>query len=238
MKGRILADEVQPGLLLSGLNLTYEEDYRLDVRMQRSVGCAVLLGGSGEALEVPGHAPVSVEIGRASVVGYGEPMICARPWRKGQRTRGFGVVIKPDFFERFPSAFDDSDLAALGSFLEPGFHSTILPRSARLLDIAETTLDGAYGGGLRALFHESQALRFTVEIVSLLKDEERLVRRLGRRQYDRVHHARELLDQALIDPPKLVDLARRLGVNVSTLQANFKAAFGTTIFGYVRGRRL
>lgn len=36
----------------------------------------------------------------------------------------------------------------------------------------------------------------------------------------------------------MLDLARRLGANVTTLQANFKAAFGTTIFGYVRNRRL
>ena len=95
-----------------------------------------------------------------------------------------------------------------------------------------------YGGSLRSLFRESQALRFTLEVAALLQEEAQLIRKIGRRQYGRVRHARDLLDRSLVDPPKLLDLARELGVNVSTLQANFKAAFGTTIFGYVRSRRL
>jgi AraC-like DNA-binding protein len=47
-----------------------------------------------------------------------------------------------------------------------------------------------------------------------------------------------MLDRSLSAPPKLLDIAREIGVNVTTLQANFKAAFGTTIFGYVRNQRL
>lgn len=237
MSGTLLAEEVQPGLLISGFDLTYTADQRLDVEVERSIGCAVLLDGWGAPLEIAGHAPVDHELGRVSVVGYGEPMMCARPWRRGQRTRAFGISIKPEFLDRFQNAVDD-DLIALRRFLKPGLHSTVLPRSAKIVDIAEAALHEPYSGALRALHRESQALRFMVEVGSMLHAEDQIGRTIGRRQYARVCDAREVLDRSLIAPPKLLDLARELGVNVTTLQANFKAAFGTTVFGYVRRRRL
>lgn len=237
MSGTLLAEEVQPGLLISGFDLTYTADHQLDVEMERSVGCAVLLGGWGAPLEVAGHAPIGHELGRVSIVGYGEHMTCMRPWRAGQRTRAFGISIKPEFLDRFQDAVDDG-LGPLRSFIEPGLHSALLPRSERILDIAEATLHEPYAGALRALHRESQALRFMVEVGSMLRAENDLIRSLGERQFARICHAREIFDRSLVSPPKVLDLARELGVNVTTLQANFKAAFGTTVFGYVRQRRL
>ena len=238
MSGKILAEEVQPGLLMSGLDLTYSMDARIAVQIGRSVGCAVLLDGWGESLEVPGHPPIGHQLGHASIVGYGEPTICARPWRRGQRTRAFGVTLTPCFFERFHGTLGDDDLASLQSFMEPGLRSTILPWSRQLVDIAEAALNEPYAGSLSALYRESQALRFVFEVGSMLRTGRRLVAQLGLRQYDRVCRARETLDHSLVDPPKVLDLAKALGVNATTLQGHFKAAFGTTIFGYVRNRRL
>lgn len=238
MSGLILAEEVQPGLLMSGCDLTYTEECRLEAQMTRSVMCAVMLAGKGEALEVPGYTPIDPEIGRPAIVGFGEPMSCARPWRRGQHVRMFGVTLQPSFFDRFGEMVAGDGLEVLANYISPGLHSATLPWSRKIIDIANSGLNEPYGGTLRALFRESQALRFTLEIAALLQEETELVRRLGRIQYDRVRCARELLDQSLDRPPKLLDLARELGVNHSTLQANFKSAFGITMFGYVRSRRL
>lgn len=164
-------------------------------------------------------------------------MTCVRPWRRGQRTRAFGISIKPEFLDRFEDAVDDG-LAALSRFLDPGLHSLLLPRSTKILAIAETALDEPYAGALRALHRESHALRFMVEIGSMLSAERDLFQTIVSRQYARVREPREILDRSLATPPKVLDLAKGLGISVTTLQSNFKAAFGTTIFGYVRRRRL
>ncbi|GGN44345.1 hypothetical protein GCM10011349_09290 [Novosphingobium indicum] len=238
MSGMILAEEVQPGLLVSGFDLTYTAECRLDAKVERSVCCAVLLEGSGEPLEVQGHPPVTHEIEHVVIFGFGETKICTRPWHRGQHAKVFSVTLEPRFFERFGDMVADDGIAILERYIEPGVHSASLPWSRRIVDQAHEGLVAPYGGSLRSLFRESQALRFTLEVAALLQEEEQLIRKIGRRQYDRVRHARELLDRSLVEPPKLLDLARELGVNVSTLQANFKAAFGTTIFGYVRSRRL
>lgn len=51
-------------------------------------------------------------------------------------------------------------------------------------------------------------------------------------------HAKAILDKDLVTPPKTCDLARQVGTNINTLQAHFKRVFQTTIFGYIRARRL
>lgn len=238
MSGMIMAEEVQPGLMISGFDLTYLADQRVEMPVERSVLCAVLLDGVGQALEVENHSPFLHERGRVGIVGFGESRRCARPWYKGQRARVFGVTLRPQFFDRFGEIMADDDLAGLRSYLEPGVHTAVLPWSPSLVELAEAALNAPYGGSLRMLFRESQSLRFTLEITSLLREEEQLIRRIGRRPLERASEAREILDRTLANPPKVLDLSRRLGANVSTLQANFKAAFGTTIFGYVRRRRL
>jgi len=50
--------------------------------------------------------------------------------------------------------------------------------------------------------------------------------------------ARSYLDAHLNDPPGIVQLARIAGMNDFKLKRAFKAAFGTTVFGYVRQRRM
>ena len=238
MSGTIFGEEVQPGLLLSGYDLTYTVDSSFDVEVDRSISCALLLDGEAAALQVAGHAPVTTKLQRVAVVGYGERLACHRPWRAGQHNRAFGVTLKPCFFDRFAETLDDDNLDVLQSFLEPGLHHATLPWSRKIVDLAERTLGGPYNGALGAIYRESQALHFILEVASMLQEERRLIERIGRRHYDRVIEARTLLDRNLVDPPKLLALAKQLGVNVTTLQANFKAAFGTTVFGYVRNRRL
>lgn len=238
MSGLILVDEIQPGLLMSAFDLTYTVDSRLEVEVERSITCAILLGGAGEPLQFVDHPPIPHIPGRVEVLGYGEPHICMRPWHAGQRARVFGLTLKPSFFERFGTLVEGDGLAILRHFLDTGIHCATLPRSKKLFDLANSVFDEPYSGSLRSLFRESQSLRFTLEVASLLQEEGRIIREIGQRAYERARHTRELLDQALVDPPGLIDLGRQLGVNVSTLQSNFKAAFGITIFAYVRRRRL
>lgn len=238
MSGTMLAEEVQPGLLLSGYDLTYIAPGRFEAEVDRSVFCGVLLGGEAQPMHVVGHEEISVQPEQPIVIGYGEKLICSRSWRTGQQGRAFGITIQPYFFERFASLVDDDGLELLQTYLEPGLHSSQLPWSWKIVEIAQSTLTQPYSGGLRALHREAQALRFLVETVALLHEERQIIARIGRRYYDRVRHARDMLNRSIANPPKLLDIARDIGVNVTTLQANFKAAFGTTIFGYVRERRL
>lgn len=55
---------------------------------------------------------------------------------------------------------------------------------------------------------------------------------------DRIHHAREILLQQLDNPPSLIELARRVGLNDCTLKRGFRQVFGQTAFGLLHDYRL
>ncbi len=238
MSGMLKAEEVQPGLLMSGYDITYLKDSGLAVEIEPSLLCTVLLDGSSEPLRLDGQPAVAHKPGRIEVLGFGSRLAGERAWFTGQRARAFGITVKPDFLDRFASTVDNDSLSSLRDFLQPGFRRATLPHLARAVEIANEILDHPYEGNLARLYHESQTLRFLLEIAIALHEQERVGRKIGRLQYERAHNAREILDRRLADPPKALDLAREVGVNLTTLQSNFKLAFGTTIFGYVRVQRL
>lgn len=138
MSGMILAEEVQPGLLLSGFDITYTADGGLEADVERSVACVAFLKGENEALHVEGHKPITMHAGQMGIVGYGEPRHCSRNWLRGQKNRAFGITLQPQFFERFETFFDGDGLELLQQFLAAGVHSAALPISWKLIEIAST----------------------------------------------------------------------------------------------------
>lgn len=53
-----------------------------------------------------------------------------------------------------------------------------------------------------------------------------------------MHHARRLLLERMDSPPSLDELASEVGITQPRLSERFRAAFGTTVFGYLREVRL
>mgnify|MGYP001312252908 CR=1 FL=1 len=238
MSGMLRAEEVQPGLLMSGYDLIYLDDSDLAAEMEPSIMCALLLEGTSGEMRVGAHPPFSNRLQRVEVAGLGSRMTCRRPWFAGQRTRAFGLTLTPQFLDRYAFNVVDDGLSPLRGFLAPGFKRSTLPWLPRTLEIADDILAHPYEGNLAKLYHETHALRFLLEVAVALRDQERASVGMGRLEYERACTARDILDRRLVDPPKALELAREVGINLTTLQANFKAAFGTTIFGYVRTQRL
>jgi AraC-like DNA-binding protein len=236
--GRLLAHEVQPGLTATAFDVTYLSDQAFVVEMKAALVCGILLGGDPDWLEIGSSGRVIPRLEQPVLYGFGETMRCRRTCVAQRHCRMAGFILKPDFFDRFGDDIADDGLAVLREFVGAEFRTEALARSPRLVEIASRSLDHPYNGQLGQLFLESNTLSYVVEVAELLKQERRLVVQIGRRHYDRVIEARDILDADLIAPPRTLELARRVGVNVTTLQANFKAVFGTTIFGYVRDQRL
>lgn len=61
------------------------------------------------------------------------------------------------------------------------------------------------------------------------------LRQLERR---RIAEAQEILDAEYRSPPTIPQLARRVGLNTTCLKAGFRVEVGTTVFAYVRARRM
>lgn len=114
----------------------------------------------------------------------------------------------------------------------------------RLLRIAEAILlsRDRFPGAFRLTYVTGKARELLTEALSALFSEGSDSRatpgpretRLRRR----LQEAQRIIDATLADPPIIEQLARMVGINRTTLKAEFKAAFGTTIHQYQAAKRM
>jgi len=98
-----------------------------------------------------------------------------------------------------------------------------------------------YHGLTRQLYLEGKAYELIAYKLGLSlshKKEHQKTFTLRPHDIERVHHARELVSRDFQNPPKLLDLARAVGLPHPKLNFCFREVYGTTIFGYLREMRL
>jgi AraC-like DNA-binding protein len=54
----------------------------------------------------------------------------------------------------------------------------------------------------------------------------------------KIQQARDIMLERMMNPPSLVELSRTIGLNDNKLKIGFKELYGTTVFGYLREKRL
>ena len=62
--------------------------------------------------------------------------------------------------------------------------------------------------------------------------------RLNQRDIERLHFVRSIIEREYADPPPIVELARRAGLNQQKLKCGFKLLFGMTVFECYQTKRL
>jgi len=102
-------------------------------------------------------------------------------------------------------------------------------------------LDCPYQGTLKRLYLEGKALELLTHSLARLiqpvnEAQEKAV--IRPQDIERVKYARDLIRENLQDPPKLLDLAKTVGLHHSKLNIGFREIYGTTIFDYLRQARL
>lgn len=237
-RGWLWMDEVQPGLVGSASDMESVSDATIAQTIDRSVMVAVLLQGRTGSFRPEAGEELPAEQGRARVTGFGEARRCVRRLHAGERGVRTGITVSPCFLEQFADVLPGRELDVLERLLAPGFRSVGLRRCELLSGLSRGLVAMPYGGSLGRLYRESAVTQILFRTLELLREEWPLVRALGRRQHDAVLRAQAVLDASLVSPPGTLDLARQVGLNRNTLQAGFRAVFGTTVFGYVRARRL
>lgn len=115
----------------------------------------------------------------------------------------------------------------------------LAPLDTTTAGMVESMFTTRYTGGVRTLFLESCALSLLAALFDATSNRAYQAASC-RRPSDvrRVHEARDILERKLFDPPSIAALARLAGLNEFKLKRLFKEVFGTTVFGYVRQRRM
>lgn len=135
----------------------------------------------------------------------------------------------PELPEAFRSVIRSGDRHPLVSQpMTPGLY--------RLLD---EVLHADVRGPARRLWYEAKCL----ELVAMMTDEiveaaHQAAGRLTAYDVERLERVRRCLIAHLVTPPSLSDLARTAGWSETKLKRGFRALFGTSIFAYLRDRRM
>ena len=94
-------------------------------------------------------------------------------------------------------------------------------------------------GLCRHLFLESKSLELFAAIMGRLdRDQQRAAVPLSRSDVERLHEARRILLERMVDPPGLWELGRMVGLNDFKLKQGFRRVFGCTAYTALRDHRL
>jgi AraC-like DNA-binding protein len=107
--------------------------------------------------------------------------------------------------------------------------------------VAHQIINCPYHGLTRQLYLEGKAYELIAyKLEQSLLDKKRHQKTFVLRPDDveRAGHARELVRRNLDNPPRLLDLARIVGLPHPKLNFCFREMYGTTVFGYLREMRL
>lgn len=88
------------------------------------------------------------------------------------------------------------------------------------------------------LLMEASALELVDRSFHHLFEGRRLPEGFSREDMRKLGLARSIIEDSLLDPPSLLELSRRVGLNDFKLKKGFKACYGTTVYEHLRQVRL
>lgn len=154
------------------------------------------------------------------------------------------IFVEPEVLRSFISDASEELPQALEHLIRPSesaCYKRVGKTSPIMHVLLQQILQCPHKGLTKRMYLESKA----IELLALLMEEEADIHRdkaqvsladLDRR--DRIQYAQEILMNNLTNPPPLMELACQVGLCEYSLTQGFKEIFNTTVFGYLRDRRL
>lgn len=237
MQGSFSITRLREGLSLHCTDIVHLHDMATQFLMPE--GCVkVLLKLEGNAQVVVGRRRLPLDAGEGpqavphgAIVAVHTPETFQRHCRAGSRQRMVVLTLRASWFEAAGISLD--------AFRE---HLRVQPwrPSRRAVALAEQLLHPlGTDSPLQRLHQESRALELIVEAFTQTATEPSAAAlTLPASACRRVRRLQELLDSGAADALDMAAIARTMGCNAGTLQQQFRAVCGQTIFDYLRQCRL
>ncbi|MBT9514745.1 MAG: helix-turn-helix transcriptional regulator [Acidovorax sp.] len=255
LHGTLSLVQVQEGFFLHRTDVVHLQDmtsrFLLD---QDGIKVLIKLQGRGSLRIGPTNLPLAVGVGaaaapRGATICLREPTMYEHRCRATSHERMLFLTLTPQWLAR-------AGLAALGE----GAHLALAcwPLSPRAMCIAEQLLrsTGPRDDPLQSLRQEQQALELVIEALAHWRQQHLPTGpaapacmpgphgtapqpdTLRPLEHQRAARLRDWLDSGAADGLAMDAIAQHMGCNTSTLQSQFRLAFGQPIFDYLRESRL
>lgn len=162
--------------------------------------------------------------------------------RSGAHVQGTMLYVSRAFFEQLFENDEASVPPSLAPFLNGDREKFVFEQigvSSAMARSLYELLNAPYVGGLRRLYFESRGLDILTAVFASMSGRAEAGRlELKPRDRDRILAAKAVLDAHFADPPGVLELSRRVGVNQQKLKLGFKQVVGATISDYCQELRL
>lgn len=239
LNGTLSLTELRDGFFLHRTDVTYLCGMTSRFPLSGNGVKIVLKLQGGGRLRIGGLAlPLPAGPGaRAALVTLRESALYEHRCRASSRERMLVITLMPHWLEQ----------AGLGDLnARPHLSMTAWTPSPRAAYLAEQLLSapGAQDGPLQGLVQERLALELVIEALAQLEPAQcgmavaETTTTLRPAEYQRACRLRDWLDSGAADALTLGAIAQHMGCNASTLQSQFRQAFGKAIFDHLRESRL
>lgn len=225
-------------------DVRHEEPASIRVREGATLKFHYRLSGKGRA-KLDGEQQVDIPE-RCCMLLLHPDGIAKREWFfAGQHEQSVTLLCSAEFLQD-----RIADIAAqmpdyVRAFLQKNVtHSRQLtmPLRADMARAAAALLACELAGSLRGLYAEAKGFELlTLSVQSVIDAEAGLDRRdsgLSTKDLANLQDARQHLEKQFLDPPKISDLAKSVGLNEAKLMRAFKQVYGATIFDFSQQLRM
>jgi AraC-like DNA-binding protein len=241
LSGTYLLSNLRPGLTLHASDTVELHDLTTEIVQQPGLTCSLMLEGEVD-FELGGHhfslgqTRTTQPVPSGQLIFRRTPQRFVRRSRRGTHVRKVNVTVTLDWL-----AAQAEDLTAL---LDPiagtDLAHAVWKPSPHAVALAEQILHPpGLDGFLGRLYLECRATAILLEALrSLTETGHDTPLAVPPRDRRRVQAACDYIEAHLSEPIVLQGLAREVGASVSTLQRLFHAIYGTSVYEYLRERRL
>lgn len=246
LSGRLEVQSLRPGFRLFSMNMDVQQDLEVDIEPPNDgvFFSLVLDGSSGYSVQRPAasHSDLWEFVPGRNIVGTFQPDRARWTVSGGDSHRlvelhiasGRALQLSEEYLNSTPGQLHPM-LAQTNDF---PMHVR-KPLSPELRIVAHQILNCPLQGLSRRLFMESKALEIlALQLESLSSSSAPGAAIRSKMERDRLEEARRILDREFAEPPSLLTLARRVGLNDFKLKSGFRDLYQTTVFGYVRMLRM
>lgn len=236
----IYARTFRPGLSLTVSDSVCDTDDEVSFEMQPMLYYGVIVEGALSRLSVNREISASIMPNEPIMLMVGEPAEFSGRLCNGVRYVNLGLSIETDFIEELSNSYRTHVFDQLMQQSREQIQFRRLPSCTTINAIVREMATQSFCCAVTALRMEACTLNLVAEIARCLCGEgaNNAGTGLRRCELSRTYKLRDLLEAHLQTPITLSQLSRELGVNPTTMSAQFRACFGTSIFSYLRQRRL
>ncbi|EHP41334.1 AraC family transcriptional regulator [Cupriavidus basilensis OR16] len=172
-----------------------------------------------------------------------EPETFSRRIHRGNYARRLSFVISDQWLQHLQEASCAAMPARLRSLLSSHLLAQPWQPTPRAIALAEQIVrPPAYEPILQAIYLESRMLDLLAEALAPPRGSQSIIHNIAQtnttglspRGYCRMAELRAFLSGAAANQLSLEDMARQMGMNANTMQRQFRSAYGTTIFDFLR----